>query len=125
MAYLETLPDQCPPAEALDQAFGPAYRFVDSSAFCVEQYYSHQRLGLPKPSTVDDCHYSSCSLFISKEAAERIARMPKKRETITHLAELHIPIGSGRSKFGKRQHVDFWMYDTFDVSTAITGMFEL
>ena len=121
MAYLEELPEQCPPAEAQDQAFGPAYRILPAAAPIVQHFHSYKMIGTPKPGGVDDCRYASCSLFTCMTAAKRIARLPKKRASSTHLATLMIPQGYGSSSINdKTSHVDFWPYSSFSVAGAVT-----
>ncbi|WCJ61870.1 hypothetical protein [Agrobacterium tumefaciens] len=121
MAYLEELPDQCPPASAQDQAFGPAYRILPAANVTVAHFHSYQALGLPKPGGVDDCRYVSCSLFTCVTAAKKIARMPKKRATSTHLATVMIQQGDGSSDIkDNTTHVDFWPFSTFNVGNAVT-----
>lgn len=126
MAYLEDLPDQCPPASAQDQAFGPAYRILTAAAASVEHFYSYRLLGLPKPGGVDDCRYMSCSLFTRADQAKKIARLPKKRDACTHLATIVVPEGVGKASINKNtSHVDFWPYADFDVSSVVTEVVEL
>lgn len=126
MAYLEDLPEQCPPAAAQDTAFGPAYRILPDGTATLQHFYSYQKLGLPKPGGVDDCRYMSCSLFTCIDKAKAVASMPKKRATSTHLATLNVPIGSGVASINAgTKHVDFWPYDTFDVTVAVTGVVAL
>lgn len=126
MTYLEDLPEQCPPAAAQDQAFGPAYRILPSHVVDIEHFYSYRRLGIPKPVGVDDCRYMSCSLFTCADKARAIARLPKKRATSTHLATLMVPQGAGVSAINDNtKHVDFWPYDTFNIHTAVSGVMAL
>lgn len=126
MAYLEQLPDQCPPAAAQDQAFGPAYRILPAAVPAVQHFYSHRQLGLGKPPTVDDCRFASCSLFTCPDKARAIARLPKKRAVSTHLAELTVGQGAGASYINQTtKHVDFWMYANFNVVAAVTQVIPL
>lgn len=126
MAYLEELPEQCPPATAQDQAFGPAYRILPAAGPAIEHFHSYHQLGLPKPGGVDDCRYMSCSMFTSAAQAKAIAKLPKKRATSTHLATIMVQVGFGASTINAiTSHVDFWPYDTFDVTLAVTGVVAL
>lgn len=126
MTYMEDLPDQCPPAEAEDQPFGPAYRILPADQVELKHFYSHHKLGKPKPAGVDDCRYMSCSLFGSEEKARAIASLPKFRVTSTHLAEINVPSGVGSSLINeKTKHIDFWPFDPFDVTVAVTKVVEL
>lgn len=120
MRYLEELPEQCPPAEATNNALGPAFRILPSAQPAIEHFHSYKKLGLPKPDGVDDCRYVSCSLFTEESRARKIAGLPKKRAASTHLAKLMIPHGVGAALVNeKTKHVDFWMFDTFNVAAAV------
>lgn len=121
MPYLEDLPEQCPPANAKDQQFGPAYRILPKAEPAIEHFYSYSKLGLTKPGGVDECRYRSCSMFTNILQARAIATLPKKRATSTHLAKVVVQAGFGTSWLNsKTDHVDFWPYDTFDVAAAVT-----
>lgn len=121
MAYLEELPEQCPPATAKDQAFGPAYRILPAATAAVQHFHSYKMIGATKPLGVDDCRFASCSMFMSMTKAKKIARLPKKRATSTHLATVMIPQGCGTSDINEEtSHVDFWPYSSFSVTTVVT-----
>jgi hypothetical protein len=126
MAFFEELPDQCPPATAADQAYGPAYRIMPDASPKIEHFWSHKLRGLNKPNGVDDCRFCSCSLFTDPMAARAVARLPKMRPHSTHIASVNIPTGAGVSMFGANSnHVDFWMYDTFDMVGAVADVVAL
>ncbi|MBX5247859.1 MULTISPECIES: hypothetical protein [unclassified Rhizobium] len=126
MAYLEELPEQCPPDTASDAAFGPAYRIVPSPKPEIGHFYSYGLLGKPKPDGVDDCRYRACSLFTSEVNARKIARLPKMRATATHLAKVVLPSGMGAVVVNENtSHVDLWPYDTFDVELAVQDVIAL
>lgn len=68
----------------------------------------------------------SCSMFTSVAQAKAIAKLPKKRATSTHLATIMVEPGFGASTINAvTSHVDFWPYDTFDVTLAVTGVVAL
>ncbi|OAP40403.1 hypothetical protein AU381_00330 [Sinorhizobium glycinis] len=125
MAYLEDLPDSCPPREAIDESFGPAYRMLPAAVPILEHFHSHRKLGRQKPHDVTECRFASCSLFMSLEKTKRIARMPKMRSKVTHIGVLNVPQGSGSWLENDREHVDFWMYDGFDPTGHIAEVIEL
>lgn len=126
MAYLEELPDRCPPDTASHDAFGPAYRIVPSAKPEIGHFYSHGLLGKPKPKDVDDCRYRACSLFTAEVNARKIAGLPKMRATATHLAKVLLPKGMGAVIVNKNTtHVDLWPYDTFDVDVAVQDVIAL
>jgi hypothetical protein len=117
--YFEDLPDQCPPAEAVDAQLAAVWRVVPGAQPTVEDFHSHAKRGKRKPPTVADCAWASCSLFNSRtKAASIAAKLPKPRFEHAYLSELQIAQGSGRSLIEK-EHVHFWMYAGFDPMQAI------
>ncbi len=59
MGFWEKLPEQCPPAEAVEEEIELAYRLVFSNPALVDHFKSHAALGVPKPPKVDDCRYET------------------------------------------------------------------
>jgi len=116
--FREELPDQCPPHEAVDVAYERLYRAVPADPPLNEHFDSHARLGKPKPDTVDDCRWASCSLFTHRRKATNVAKLPKLRPVCQFVAELRVDVGAGLSQL-RKQHVDFWFYKEFDPCTAV------
>lgn len=119
MAFWEHLPEQCPPEEAVEQQIDLAFRVVFSNPVKLEHFKSHAALGRPKPPKVDNCRYSSCSLFTSKEAAKSIARLPRMRAKHPFVAHVTLPQGAG-VWVAQRDHIDFWLYAEFDPLTSVS-----
>lgn len=119
-SFAETLPNECPPIDAIDQALKPAFRIVDGSTVNGEHFKSHAAKGMSPPTNLDACRWASCSLFLEKEAAIAMTKLPRKRMAAPHIAELSISAGSGCSKVNSStKHVDFWMYAGFDPTKAL------
>lgn len=121
MGFFEALPDQCPPADAVENEIGQAYRIVFGDPATVEHFKSHAALGKKPPSDMDECRFASCSLFTSLDRVKSVAQLPKLRAQGPILAEVTIAHGSGRW-IAHGDHIDFWMYDTFDPIAAIVSM---
>ena len=120
MGYWEVLPQQCPPADAADVAISEAYRLVGANPPAKDHFASYAKLGKPKPPTVDPCSWASCSLFTSLTHLRNMSALPKIRDAgAPFVAKLSLPVGAGMSRL-KRKHVDFWMFDTFDPTSAVS-----
>jgi hypothetical protein len=122
MIYQEELPDQCPPAIALDVAMSTIYRVVSKIEPGKEDFLSYSALNKPRPSTVTECRWASCSLFSNKDTALAIAKkLPKPRYEKPYLATLDIAAGDGKSiQNSKSSHIDFWMSSVFNSEASIT-----
>ena len=116
--YCEALPNHCPPEEAKETAIGIAYRVGYSDPPTMDDFASHNKLGQKKPPRVDSCKWASCSLFSDKAKAENLTKLPKIRCRNPYLAKLDIPKGSGKWLKGKRSHIDFWMFKSFNPISA-------
>ncbi len=127
MPYLDNLPAQCPPNDAIDQPLVGVWRVVGNNPPAAADFWSHARLGWKKPPTVSDCDFSSCSLFLSRDKVAKLAsRLPKARISNPRLAKLNVPVGAGRSQVNRKtEHVHFWMYGTFDPVAAVKACEDL
>jgi hypothetical protein len=68
--------------------------------------------------TATDCQWASCSLSFSVEALLKIKGLRRRNR---YVAALSIPLGAGLSLVSK-QHVDFWRFENFDISTAVKAV---
>jgi len=66
-----------------------------------------------------DCEWASCSLNFSVEALLKIRGLRKRNKFV---AKLDIPEKSGRH-IGE-DHVHFWKYQGFEISSAVTDVWE-
>lgn len=121
MPFYEVLPDQCPPAQAVDAGYSEIWRVVTKQNCCFDDFKSHAGLGLTRRPTVSECDFASCSLFVSKTMAANLStRLPKPRYKKPYLAKLQLPQGAGLSIENlKSTHVHFWMYSGFDPLASI------
>lgn len=122
MKFLEDLPPKCPPEAAEDRAIQSAFRVVRNLNPTVDEFKSYAALGRPLSPMDDICRFASCSLFLCREKASRLAKMPRMRASgAKFIAEITIDSGSGLSLI-KNKHVDFWMYSSFDPPSSIRAV---
>lgn len=120
MEFLEELPQDCPIDKANDIEVSPAYRVVSSLQPTVDDFLSNAALKKPKPPTVDDCRWASCSLFKNKDKAINIAsKLPANKNGKRHISRCLIVSGVGRSYVNNKKHVDFWPYKNFHPSLIV------
>lgn len=121
MQFLEDLPDQCPPAEAVDSSFSMVYRIVYNNPVSVDDFLSRAAKGQPTPGGVSDCRNASCSLFSHLIKMRAQAKLPKFRGNGTpRIAYLNIQQGAGLAvENPKTQHIDFWGFKSFDPTSAV------
>lgn len=119
LTYLEPLPPQCPPNDALDVAWDAVYRLIDSSQPGADAFKSYAALGDPMPlNFTDHCRWASCSLVLDPGKQKKYAKF---KNTHHWAARLKIPQGSGKSK-SKNNHIDFWCYADFDMHAAVEAV---
>lgn len=117
--FRETLPDNCPPADAHEGACAQAFRFVATTAPTAADFDSYAAQGhqLPDGISVCPCRWASCSLFSDIRTVQKKRKL-KSLKKYRFVVELKIAAKSGRLKesYG---HIDFWMYNNFDPLAAI------
>ncbi len=122
MGYWEALPQECPPAHAVDKKIEAVYRVVHSDPPQKEHFESHAKQGKKAPPGMDECCWASCSLCTSIDKMRNFAGLPKVRDRgPCFVATLAIPVGAGKS-VTKGKHIDFWMFDTFDPVAATVAV---
>jgi len=124
--FKEELPDQCPPAEAIDHAYPESWRMIRGATALPDHFLSHAAQGMPCPTIGLECRFSSCSLFLDKDSAlSAMKKLPRLRKKFDHLALLQIPSGAGMSAVGQNGHIDFWWFRSFDPVGAVISIEEL
>ena len=79
MDFFEELPDQCPPAKAIEPN-GAYFRLIQETPI-EEDFHSHKLLGKwPKSfANASECEASSLSLMDSFEEAHRLTKLPNNK----------------------------------------------
>lgn len=107
--FAETLPAQCPPADAEEGELEAVYRLTENGPPRSGDFASKAALGESCPPDISECDWASCSLYRKAKSLRKYTRL---REERPYLVKLSIPNGAGKFKLGssKRGHVDFWRY---------------
>lgn len=119
--YKEVLPTGavCPPADAYEPSNMVGYRAVHQYPPKDTCFGSHAALKKKCPPDLDACLWSSCSLFTSSDKLKSQIGLPKLRKMgFTHIVRVSLTSASGKVKI-KNQHIDWWRYASFDVTTAV------
>jgi hypothetical protein len=126
VGYRENLPAKnCPPAESHEGECGEAWRLLPAKKPTAADFASNAAKGepLPRPDA-DPCRWASCSLFTNMDALIRSRNTFKKLRKMAFAAQVKIVTGSGRLLV-ENDHIDFWMFDTFDPLAAVLDVREL
>jgi hypothetical protein len=121
-AFGETLPLQCPPSDASQEALDGVFRAVKANPPTPECFDSYAKLGTgTKPKWATDCGWASCSLFTTDLAIRKLQRVKKR---FTHIAKLSIPADCGVHT-AQDAHIHFWRAATYDMRTAVVEVKEI
>lgn len=121
--FAETLPNGCPPSDAIESDGRMAIRLLKSPNPTEKDFYSHAKLGKRKPESVSFCVWASCSLS-SIQSATNLPKLPKLRGK-DYYTKIILKKESGMLKVSDSGHIDFWMYATFDPVGASTGVWRI
>lgn len=117
LKYKEDLPESCPLPDSQDEELTDVWRLLESSEPSPDSFDSHAARGRVNKQNVCECRWASCSLFAGDSQTAAMLKTPLYKRFAAR-AELKVPAGSGRS-FKKKNHVDFWAYDSFDFAAAV------
>jgi hypothetical protein len=114
--FMEALPDNCPPSDAVMEAHKAVWRFVTNNPPSSSDFQSNAATKPAPPPTVSPCRWFSTSLFVEKKTA--LKKLPKARERFKYLIKVDITEKCGLT-LKRKAHVDLWRFDTFKVPTVI------
>jgi hypothetical protein len=118
MNFRDTLPNGCPPNHASEEGYSQAFRLL-SAAKPELGHFLPNSAEKQCPTGVDPCRWASCSLYTNLDT------LRKKRQTFPRLrkmlffAEISIAANSGKIVH-ENDHLDFWMFFSFDPIKAIS-----
>jgi len=116
MDWAETLPSQCPPAEATQPNNTAYYRYVDTIPLCEADFHSQRKLLPLKLFRVDECTARAVSVFSNPEKIKSLSKLPSFRGK--KLVEIILPPESGKIiKSGKEHHYSWWRVKNFIPAT--------
>ena len=79
MDWAETLPSQCPPAEAKQPDNTAYYRYVATIPLCEADFLSQRKLLPLKQFRVDECTARAVSVFNNPEKIKSLSKLPNLR----------------------------------------------
>ena len=129
--YRESLPDECPPGDALDTCEMLVLRLVPSESPTEQDFDSYAKLGKEPPKDMCGCRWASCSVFKASQGEHIPAAMKKlpavRKKLLSHIAEIKLDSNAGKFKSSAtgNGHIDLWLYASFSPSSAITTVREI
>lgn len=113
--WAETLPESCPPADALQPNEIMVFRVVGTIPPTEKDFYSNRKLFPEKDFGIDECTARAISVFNKKSFCVRAQKMPIFKDKKTNVVKLVLKKESGLIKktFG-RHHFSFWAYTSFN-----------
>ena len=113
--------ETCPPAHAIEPQNLSGYRLVTSVPPTENDFASHQMLGKTRPHDVDECKWSSCSLFLEESKLLKATGLPKFKGKWAGIVQVNLAQGSGRVVRNLTNgHIDWWRYAGHDAVAAST-----
>lgn len=118
--WYETLPDQCPPGEAMTPNGFVCYRLCESKSAVDKDFLSHRHLFPHKTFYVPECRARSISVYKDQSDLDKVLMLPAhKAKTIVRVT-LN-PQDGATMKTGKTDdsHYSWWRSNSFDMSKSI------
>lgn len=113
MNWFETLPDQCPPSEALTTAGVTVYRAVLTNPASEEDFKSHRELYPSKFFSVSECQARSISVHDKIEETQKLKKLPRFKNKF-HIMELNLDAEDGLIlKTNGPHHYSWWRTTEF------------
>lgn len=122
--FLEALPPQCPPQNAVPLNGDTFIRLAKQDQPTLDCFLSHAARGLPVKGDVDPCRHASCSLFEHDEEGDqlRAMRLLPRFKNFTYAFLLKLGPEAGLALTGSKKHVDLWMFKGFNPLAAVTAV---
>ena len=125
LAFAETLPPQCPPADAEPLSKAVLIRLAKEPKPKPESFASHAARGLPIRGDVSSCSHASCSLFVHDETGDQLNAMRRlpRFKSFKHAFLLNVGPSAGVAVVNSTtKHVDLWMFKGFDPVSAVISV---
>ena len=122
------LPAHCPPSDAKDATDGIYLRLVVGNPCTLDDFRSGHAEGRRKPKSCDDCTWMA-SVWLDSTAPERLADLAKLPNLSDRKFVVHVAVDStcGKVKPHKKdkEHLSFWMRESFEPHKAVTKIVAL
>jgi len=115
MVWSETLPQGCPPSDALEPNNMEVFRLVKTIPPTEVDFYSHRKLEPEKVFHVSECIARSISVFNDLSACNAVKKLPKFKNETFHTIKMLLDSECGvvLNRNGIH-HFSFWMRDSFN-----------
>ena len=113
--WAETLPNDCPPEDALLPQNDNYYRLVKEIPPTDSDFWSHRKLYPSKPFNINECITRACSLINNLKRCNNLTKLPPHKDK--KVVQIILPPESGLvKKTGARSsHFSWWRAKDFDV----------
>ena len=116
MNWFETLPDKCPPSDAVTTENVKVYRAVLTSPATDEDFKSHRELFPTKFFSVSECQARSLSVHDNMAETEKLKKLPRFKNNF-FIMELNLKAEDGLIlKTNGPNHYSWWRSTEFDYS---------
>jgi len=119
--FFETLPQQCPPADAIAAGDALVFRAVRANPPTIEDFHSQAMLGTIELDGRPEefvCRASSCSVFTTLNGARKLKKLPKLRDRV-FVASVQLTDDAGVIRPSAGAHMEWWIYRDFDVLSSV------
>jgi hypothetical protein len=122
-------PAECPPNNSLSVPLGVYLRLVPANPVTAADFQSGHTCGKKRPKKCDECTWRACSVWLSTTLHEKLAGLTKlpnlsDMKFIAHV-EITIPCGKIRPHNKDKDHLSFWMHNSFYPEKAVIKIMPL
>jgi hypothetical protein len=122
-------PADCPPNDALSVPHGVYLRLVSANPATAADFQSGHVGGKTRPKKCDECRWRAGSVFLSTTLHDKLAGMVKlpNLSSMKFIAHVQVTKTCGRLKphDKDKDHLSFWMYNSFHPETAVINIVSL
>jgi hypothetical protein len=117
MNWFESLPNECPPKEAVDTEGYTVYRITESTPPNDSDFYSHRMKFPEKIFKVDECQARSLSVYDDYNATLNVTKLPTFKKKTNFIVELNLRKGDGLiAKTSGPNHYSWWRSRDFKMT---------
>lgn len=111
--WKETLPEDCPPADAKSPNNESFYRLVTQAPPLESDFYSNRKLFPLMRFNTSECVARSVSIFNCIKSCRQIRKLPAHKNKL--VAKLTLPVEAGLiKKSGRPKHYSWWIRKDFN-----------
>jgi hypothetical protein len=123
-----SLPERCPPEDAINAPDGHLLRLVAQNPCTADDFRSGHAEGKKQPKKCDMCVWMAYSFWVEttpKEKLADLAKLPNLRDK-KFIAVVKVNASCGMVKpHQDKEHLSFWMRDSFEPEKAVADAIPL